>query len=401
MNRYLFTLILLYFFHLSFSQTWDLYSTANIGLGYIGSSLSNKGDVLEKSRSRPFNLEMGLQLIKDEKYGIEFGLGQHNNYWMLTENINGSDGNKYISNLKFRNSSIQTSFALSYWTETYIFSNLTKLYSKLGLSYQYMGDTSISKQEYFSIDNQNLNFSVSFPESRLFIRPEVGFIVSDLSRYLHDFTWNVGVSLNLNIGNVKTLGNYEVRDAFNDDLIRDDAFKSNGTGLVFIVGVRKKIGSFKQKERPDKPEKTKKPKKDKNKDKKNDDKEIIKEVVDDNTTNDGSVELTKKFSLQKNPITLTIWDDQKLDGDSISLFLNGNPILENYALTKELKVIELNLVEGNNDIIMKALNLGSIPPNTAKIMVDDGLVKRTMILKSNLDKSAGLRIVYKPENTDQ
>ena len=64
-------------------------------------------------------------------------------------------------------------------------------------------------------------------------------------------------------------------------------------------------------------------------------------------------------------------------------------------------MIELNLIEGNNDIIMKALNLGSIPPNTAKIMVDDGLLKRTMILKSNLDKSAGLRIVYKPEKTNQ
>ena len=36
-----------------------------------------------------------------------------------------------------------------------------------------------------------------------------------------------------------------------------------------------------------------------------------------------------------------------------------------------------------------------------EIMVDDGVLKRTMILKSNLDKSAGLRIVYKPQNTDE
>ncbi|HIF15188.1 MAG TPA: hypothetical protein EYQ86_07690 [Bacteroidetes bacterium] len=395
MLRLVFIYISLSSFYLAFSQTWDVYAGANMGLGYINSSLGNKGSVLNKSMAMPFNMELGLQLIKDEKIGIEFGLGQHNNYWKLKENISGSDGNNYIANLKFRNSSIQSSLALSYWAETYILSNLTKFYTKMGLSYQYMGDTSISRQEYFSIDNQNLNFNVEFPESRLFLRPEVGFIVSDLSRYSDDFVWHAGVSLNINVGNIKTLGNYEVRDAFNDNMVREDVFQSNGTGLVFFIGIRKNIGSFKQKERPEKPKKE-----EKEKDKKKDQKEPEKEVADKESSDD-SFELTKKFSLQKNPITLSIWDDQKLDGDSISLFLNGEPVLENYALTKEMKVIQLSLVEGNNDIIMKALNLGSIPPNTAKIMVDDGLLKRTMILKSNLDKSAGLRIVYKPQNTDE
>ena len=43
------------------------------------------------------------------KFGVEFGVGQHTNYWKLQEFIDASDGNDYITNVKFRNSSIQAS----------------------------------------------------------------------------------------------------------------------------------------------------------------------------------------------------------------------------------------------------------------------------------------------------
>ena len=49
-----------------------------------------------------------------------------------------------------------------------------------------------------------------------------------------------------------------------------------------------------------------------------------------------------------------------------------------------------------NEVTMFADNLGSIPPNTALMVIDDGINRHEVRLSSSLDKNATIRIRRKP-----
>lgn len=93
-------------------------------------------------------------------------------------------------------------------------------------------------------------------------------------------------------------------------------------------------------------------------------------------------------------ITVKLWDNQKEDGDIINLKLNGNIALENYTVAKNPKEIILPLLDKENVLELYALNLGSIPPNTAAIaiMVGGEEIKR-LILVSDMNTSGAIKII--------
>lgn len=62
-----------------------------------------------------------------------------------------------------------------------------------------------------------------------------------------------------------------------------------------------------------------------------------------------------------------------IDGDSISVYVNGENIISNNRLTatatkKTIKLPNVEIIE----IILVAENLGTIPPNTGLLVVKDG-----------------------------
>src|SRR5690606_13301563 len=85
-----------------------------------------------------------------------------------------------------------------------------------------------------------------------------------------------------------------------------------------------------------------------------------------------AIEVTHKVAVTRKTVTIKVWDHQKVDGDRISLNLNGRWVLINYTLQKQQKVIEVELNEGTNVFVLHALNLGKYEPNTAAIIIDDG-----------------------------
>lgn len=95
-------------------------------------------------------------------------------------------------------------------------------------------------------------------------------------------------------------------------------------------------------------------------------------------------------------VTLLVWDKNRVDGDEISLYLNGAPVLENYTVSKTKKPVTLSLQPGSNILVMEALNLGRVPPNTAAISIDDGIKKKIVTLVSDLKQSGALEIIYEP-----
>lgn len=112
----------------------------------------------------------------------------------------------------------------------------------------------------------------------------------------------------------------------------------------------------------------------------------------------------RKFVVQESMIVsnssvkIMVWDKNRADGDEVSLYLNGELIIEKFTVTKTKKEIMLDLLPGKNIIVMHALNLGLIPPNTAALSINDGTTSRSRLitLVSTLKKSGALEVFYEP-----
>ena len=102
---------------------------------------------------------------------------------------------------------------------------------------------------------------------------------------------------------------------------------------------------------------------------------------------------SKEWTVKKSKIVLQIWDNNKEDGDIISLKFNDKWILTNFPLKKEKYTIPIELKKSENQLLLFAENLGSIPPNTAAISIDDDNLVRTFILNSDMSKSETIKII--------
>lgn len=107
--------------------------------------------------------------------------------------------------------------------------------------------------------------------------------------------------------------------------------------------------------------------------------------------------LEKSFTTSKHRIRISIWDDKRLDGDSVHLLLNDSLLLKDYLLTKRQRYVEVALESGEHLLKLVALNLGEIPPNTAAIKITDFSQQRTYVLKSDMLTTEGIRIVVNDE----
>ena len=108
-------------------------------------------------------------------------------------------------------------------------------------------------------------------------------------------------------------------------------------------------------------------------------------------------ELLKTIEIDNSSFTVALYDNGEIDGDSISLFFNGALLLSHQRLSD--KAIKLKLdVDNNrdvNELVMYAENLGTIPPNTALMVVNDGDNRYEVRISSDLKKSGVIRFVHK------
>lgn len=111
-----------------------------------------------------------------------------------------------------------------------------------------------------------------------------------------------------------------------------------------------------------------------------------------------SVELQSTITVGSPEFDIEIWDRSVVDGDSISLNLNGDWILQEYMVVKtKMKIhVKINPNASNNYLILFAHNLGEISPNTAAVQVLIDGKEYKLTLTSDLKKSGALNFVYKP-----
>jgi hypothetical protein len=102
----------------------------------------------------------------------------------------------------------------------------------------------------------------------------------------------------------------------------------------------------------------------------------------------------KEIALSGDSIELRFYDNAEVDGDSISLYLNDKLIFTHIRLTANAYTILLPVkdLNENNELVMVAENLGSIPPNTAFMVAIVGDKRHEAHLESTENSSCLIRL---------
>ncbi len=102
----------------------------------------------------------------------------------------------------------------------------------------------------------------------------------------------------------------------------------------------------------------------------------------------------KELLVDSDSLRLTFYDNGIVDGDSISVFFNKEPIATHQSLTERGIVIYavLDSTKPYNEISMFAENLGTIAPNTALMVITDGVNRYEIFLSSSLTQNSTIRI---------
>ena len=100
-------------------------------------------------------------------------------------------------------------------------------------------------------------------------------------------------------------------------------------------------------------------------------------------------------------IRLDFYDNAQIDGDSITVLVDKQVVMTHQRLSgKPLTTyVKIDLSNTFHEIEMVAENLGSIPPNTAILIITAGKNRHLLSLSSSEVKSARVRIVYDEEIT--
>jgi hypothetical protein len=112
--------------------------------------------------------------------------------------------------------------------------------------------------------------------------------------------------------------------------------------------------------------------------------------------------ISKEITVNSDSLKVDFYDNGEIDGDSISIFYNNKLISFNRILSDRPVHFDLPLdtTKQVNEITMFADNLGSIPPNTALMVVTDGKKRYEIKMASSLKENATLRIRRKPAKSN-
>ncbi len=110
------------------------------------------------------------------------------------------------------------------------------------------------------------------------------------------------------------------------------------------------------------------------------------------------LDIQEILRLQDTTVQITLYDNGIVDGDTVSVFANKNPVLIKQRISAAPLTFTIALTEPGKpfEIIMQAENLGSIPPNTAVMVIQAGRNRYEVRLRSSLEKHAVVIITYAP-----
>ena len=101
-----------------------------------------------------------------------------------------------------------------------------------------------------------------------------------------------------------------------------------------------------------------------------------------------------RMDVHTEKVVLEIRDEQLEDGDLISLEVNGAIVASGLEVTQQGRRFGVSLKPGQNRIVFRAENLGSIPPNTAVLLVHAGGEQRKFYLSTDFERNNVLDVFF-------
>ena len=92
---------------------------------------------------------------------------------------------------------------------------------------------------------------------------------------------------------------------------------------------------------------------------------------------------------ERDSIQVSVYDYGEIDGDSVSVYLNDSVVVQNQLLSANPITFYLSLskIKYLQTIKMVAENLGTIPPNTALMIVNTNKKRYEVRLNSDYEKN--------------
>ena len=138
--------------------------------------------------------------------------------------------------------------------------------------------------------------------------------------------------------------------------------------------------------------------------------ESKKEVIETNDpgVNNGEVlpwvllgrenKLIKRVVTSSKKISLDLYDNGTIDNDTIIIYDNNKVIANLKRLSYKSIHVELDFTSAQHDIIIVAHNMGSIPPNTALVVLNDANTRQEFFITTTNKVNAKFEFVYKPSD---
>lgn len=125
---------------------------------------------------------------------------------------------------------------------------------------------------------------------------------------------------------------------------------------------------------------------------------VINYVIEREYTERENV-VNDEIEVDSDSLKIDFYDNGEVDGDSISIFFNNKIMAFHQKLSTQSIHFDvvLDSLKKVNELTMFAENLGTIPPNTALMIIHDGLKTYNIRLLSNLEKNATIKIKRKKD----
>lgn len=103
---------------------------------------------------------------------------------------------------------------------------------------------------------------------------------------------------------------------------------------------------------------------------------------------------------ESDSLVLTLYDNGEVDGDTVSVLMNGQIIFARQGLSTKANSKTIYIAKGVTDslsLVMYAENLGSIPPNTGLMIIMDGEKRYEVRFSADLKTNAAILLRRKPK----
>ena len=120
------------------------------------------------------------------------------------------------------------------------------------------------------------------------------------------------------------------------------------------------------------------------------------QIINQRNIEKREIDLLKTYRFVEDSVMIKIYDNGVIDGDVISLIINGTIVFDKVKLTASPLTYAL---KSNNtsqfQIECYADNLGEIPPNTGLITISSASKTSEILFSSDLKKSAAIKVLLK------